>query len=439
MKKIYLLFVFVWFSIFVTQINGQTFDLEGYVKSVDNASLIGATVYDKTSGKGAITNEQGYYRLNLEKGRHEISVSYVGYQGIKKAITLEKNSKMNFFLKLASLDEVTIVASKRRIHLNSVQKPMEMDMVSIKAVPSIIGEPDIMKAITIMPGLSSTSEISSNLTVRGASHDQNLIILDEAPLYQTGHLFGFVSPFNYSAVKDVKVFKNTIPAIYGGKLSSVVELHSNNGNRDSLKWNYYYGMLNGGFSISTPVVKKKLTFFIAARTFYLGLITLPMYVMYQQGRYSSFSTYYLYDINSNIKYTPNEKEEFGLYVYNGTDNLISRSYPDKTDIDKEDITSLDWGNLTVSLKYKRKINSKLFFKNHITFSKSYNNTIDEYRDYNNTENDEGKYRLSSLKNITAYITYGMVLKAGITILLPLIISKQDYQIVIFSIITVIRK
>jgi len=387
--------------IFVVRIGlSQSYSIDGYVKSYDNSLLIGATIYDKSSKKGTITNEQGYYRLNVKNGNHNLIVSYVGYKSLKVKILVTDNIEQNFKLKLSTLDQVTILTPKQNIHLNPVQNPMEMDMVSIKSIPSIIGEPDIMKALALLPGISLTSEVSSNLSIRGASHGQNLIILDEAPIYKSTHLFGFISPFNYSAIKDVKVYKNAIPAKYGGKLSSVIELHSNNGNPDSTQLQYTYGMLNTGFSLSTPIIKDKLTFFAAGRTFYAGIITLPLYVLYMQNKAEFFATYYLYDINSNIKYTPNDHEEFGIYLYSGIDKLPGRSHPEINDLSKENRNYLTWGNHTVSMKYKLKLNQNSFFKNHFTFSKSFNKSFFGYFDDKNPENNRKNSRLSSLNSIS---------------------------------------
>ncbi len=402
---------------FKVNVFAQKYYFEGFIKSNDGNVLIGASIYDKRSKKGTITNEQGYFSLNLKRGNHEILISYVGYNPKTINLKLNHNKSETYILEHSTLNDVVIVASKNNMHLNPIQKPMEMDMATINTIPSIIGEPDIMKAITLFPGIAQTSEASSNLTVRGANHDQNLIILDEAPLYQTGHLFGFVSPFNYTAIKDVKVYKNAIPAIYGGKLSSVIELHSNNGNNDSLTYAYNYGLLNTGFSLSTPLKKDKVTFFLAGRTFYLGLLTLPVYYLYKKHHIDSYATYYLYDINTNIKFTPNENNEFSIYFYSGIDKLLGLIHPDKN-IDKKIKSYLSWGNNTVSLKYKRRISRNKFFKNHITYSKSFNKTYDDYNDSKNQEDNYIKYRISSLNNITLksyieifkgihYIRYGM--------------------------------
>ena len=381
-------------------IQAQAFVLEGHVKSMDNSKLIGATIYDEVSGKGTITNDQGYYNIGLQKGKHKIAISYVGYMTHYDLINIAQNMQHDYKLEYSTLNNVIIRGSKHKIHLNSVQKPMELDMETIKTIPSLIGEPDVMKALTLMPGISQTSEASSNLTIRGASHDQNLIILDEAPLYQTGHLFGFVSPFNYNAINDVKVYKNAIPAIYGGKLSSVIELHSNNGNPDSTRWSYLYGTMNAGVSVSTPIIKNKLTFFTAARTFYLGLITLPLYVLYKQEKVRNYFTYYLYDINSNLVYTPNDKDELGIYFYSGIDNIPLYSHPENNDFTKESKSYLKWGNKTISLKYKRKMNNSLFLKNHLTYSKSFNRSFQGYFDSQESDNNHSKLRNSSLENIS---------------------------------------
>lgn len=394
-----LILIILLFFTFIVNNFAQSYSIEGYVKSNDNSILIGAAIFDKTSGIGTITNEQGYFHLNLDNGKHVLLISYVGYKAFVDSFKIVTDLKRVYKLKLSSLDEVVIKGTKQKIHFNSIQKPMEMDMVTIKSIPSIIGEPDIMKALALLPGIGLTSEISSNLTVRGANHGQNLIVLDEAPLYQSGHLFGFISPFNYSAIKDVKVYKNAIPSMYGGKLSSVIELHSNNGNPDSTSWEYSYGLLNAGFSVSTPIIKDKLTFFTSARTFYLGIITLPWYVLYKQHKTKNFFTYYLYDINTNIKYTPNGREELALYIYSGLDNILANEYTKKDDYGVLKKGSLKWGNNTVSLKYKRKLNNSSFFKSHLTLSESFNRGYYGYFDDKNIEENHDKDRVSSLQNL----------------------------------------
>ncbi len=395
----------------------QKYYFEGYVNSKDGNALIGATIFDIDSKKGTVTNEQGYFRLNLPEGKHTLKISYIGYKTLVHTLFLNKDLSKVILLQYSTMDEVIIKGSKQKTHLNPVQKPMEMDMITIGAIPSIIGEPDVMKALALLPGISLTSEVSSNLSVRGASHDQNLIMLDEAPLYQTGHLFGFISPFNYAAIKDVKVYKNAIPAIYGGKLSSVIDLHSNNGNNDSLKYEYNYGLLNAGFSLSTPIKKDKVSLFVAGRTFYLGILTLPLYYLYKKEDIDFYATYYLYDINANIKITPNAKDEYGLYFYSGVDKIVGLSHPDEN-LNKETNSYLSWGNHTMSLKYKRRLNNNIFVKNHLTFSKSFNETYFGYFDGKIQDDNFEMSRISSLNNISFksyiekykgmhYIRYGL--------------------------------
>ena len=391
-----ILILFILVSAFVLGKSQNSFIIKGYLSGIDDNSLVGATVLDTISKIGVTTNEQGYFYITLKQANAVLSLSHVGYNTLLKSVLIKGTTELNIKLTPLTLDEVIVSSHRNRNRINEIRRPEEISMETIERIPSIIGEPDVLKALSILPGISQTSDISTNLTVRGASHSQNLIIMDEAPHYQTGHLFGFTSLFNYEAVKDIKLYKNIIPAKYGGALSSVIELHSKNGNPDSLSGSYSFGLINSGISLSGPLSKSnKINYFVAARSMYVGLLTLPLYYLYSIGDINTFLTYYMYDVNINLTWKPSSDETLSFYYFTGIDNLNSKQ---RNQDNLETKGLIVWGTNTAGLSYKKLISSNTFLKSHLTYSKSFNQTgviVDE----SDLQEKINLKRISNLENL----------------------------------------
>ena len=231
------------------------FNISGYVEDVKTGEkLYGVNVYTN-SKSGNITNEYGFYSFSLEEGKHTIYVSYIGFKTIEKEIDVSSNSKVDFKLEEDSsiLDEVVVVASKIDNRVKSVEMSVNtLKASTIKKLPAILGEPDVLKSIQLLPGVSSVNEASSGFNVRGGGADQNLILLDDATIYNASHLFGFFSVFNSDAIKDVKLYKGGIPAIYGGRLSSVLDVRQKEGNNNKFNGEAGIGLIASRVLIEGP-------------------------------------------------------------------------------------------------------------------------------------------------------------------------------------------
>ncbi len=362
---------------FAGHLAGQReYRVEGWIYGIDNNPLIGATVYDSVSQKGVVTNEQGYFNIQLKEGKHHLRVSYVGYDISYRSLVLTKDIRIKMGLKPVRFNEVVVTAKQRdHFKINAARKPLSLSLQEIEEIPSIIGEPDVLKALTILPGIAQISEVSTGLTIRGAPHDQNLIVLDEAPHYQPGHLFGFTSVFNYDAIRKVRVYKNIVPVRYGGKLSGVIELFTKNGNPDSLDKSYTFGLINSSATWGGPLSKKKnISYFVSGRALYLSVLSLPLWIAYKNNAIDSYGGYLMYDLNANVKWNPSEFNEWSFHIFSGTDRIHSKNKDHFLSLEDriEFQAVLDWGTHNASLRNKYRLpDNKTFVKSHITFSNSF--------------------------------------------------------------------
>jgi hypothetical protein len=235
-------------------------------------TLIGASV--KLSGStpaGGITNAYGFYSLNVTDGNYEISVSFIGYKTVVKKVEISKDMRLNFALEDDNqLDEVVVSATKKNENVSSPQMGLQkINVREINNVPVLLGERDVLKTLQLLPGIKSAGEGNSGFYVRGGSTDQNLILLDEAPVYNASHLLGFFSTFNSDAIKDVSVYKGGMPAQYGGRLASVLDIKMNDGNRKEFTAEGGIGLISSRLKVEAPIVKDKGSFMVSARRTYM--------------------------------------------------------------------------------------------------------------------------------------------------------------------------
>jgi len=233
-----------------------------------NETLIGVTIAVPSLGRGVITNEYGFYSLSLPLGTYEIQLSYLGFETFSKQILLTENLRLDVQLEeiAAALDEVVLVESVER---NSIRKPQMsvngLMAASIKKIPVILGEADVLKSLLLLPGVTSAGEGASGFNVRGGAADQNLILLDEAIVFNSSHLFGFFSVFNPDAIKDVKLYKGGIPAKYGGRVSSVLDIYQKEGNSKEFKASGGIGLVSSRLLLEGPLEKDRGAFLIGGR------------------------------------------------------------------------------------------------------------------------------------------------------------------------------
>ena len=360
MKKILIFCLLLWASSMQAQ---QKYSIAGYVKdSLSSENLIGATVTFNGQQKGVNTNNYGFYSITLPKGHYVMTASYVGYISKYIEIDLDKNINLNFPINLrtANNEEVVVYAKKKDANVMSAQMgKMDLTMSQVKSLPVLFGEVDIMKTLQLLPGVSNAGEGNTGLYVRGGGPDQNLIMLDDAIVYNTGHLFGFFSIFNSDAIKSTTLIKGAMPAQYGGRLSSVLDVSMKEGNMNKYEVDGGIGLIASRLSVQGPLVKQKASFIVSYRRTYVDLLVTPFV-----PKSSSFhgSGYYFYDLNVKLNYQFSEKDRIYLSGYFGKDvfdfNNTRRSFS----------TEVPWGNSTATLRWNHVFSRKLFSNTTLLFN-----------------------------------------------------------------------
>ena len=344
------------FTASVNFVSAQTkFTLNGYTRdSVSGESIIGATITVNGEGKGVASNQYGFYSITLDKGRYIISITHVSYQTRVIEVNLDQNLDLNLdLLPKTAASEAVIVYSKRRDAnvKNAQMGKIDLSIAQIKNIPAFMGEIDILKAIQLLPGVRNAGEGNAGFYVRGGGPDQNLIMLDDAVVYNTGHLFGFFSIFNSDAIKNVSLIKGGMPAQYGGRLSSVLDVAMKDGNMNNFQTDGGIGLIASRFSLQGPIKKDKAAFIVSARRTYIDVLAKP-FVPKSSAFYGS--GYYFYDLNAKVNYRFSEKDRLFLSGYFGRDvfdyNNAERSFK----------SNIPWGNSTATLRWNHVFNRRLF-------------------------------------------------------------------------------
>ena len=300
----------------------RKFTISGYVTDgTSSETLIGANILESRQQQGTTTNPYGFYSITLPAGETELSFSYLGYTTRQYRLELSKDTLINVLMQDNNqLEEVVIVSDKAEAGITATQMgAQEIPIAQIKNTPSILGEADVMKTIQLMPGVQAGVEGSAGLYVRGGGPDQNLILLDGVPVYNVDHLFGFFSVFTPEAVKKVTLFKSSFPARFGGRLSSVVDVRSNDGDMKKYHGTLSVGLLSSKIQLEGPIIRDKTSFNISARRSYIDLIAKPF--MPKDDKIS----YYFYDINAKINHKFSDRSRLFLNFYNGrTATILKR-------------------------------------------------------------------------------------------------------------------
>lgn len=355
----YILFI----TFLASQSFAQKFTVSGTVKDKSNGeTAIGANVYLKEITVGAATNVYGFYSINAAKGSYTLVCSYLGYELFEKQITLDKNQSIDISLTPSAIttEEVTI-NGKAAENVNSSQmSAVQMDIQQIKKLPAFMGEVDIMKSIQLIPGVKSAGDGQSGFYVRGGGPDQNLILLDEAVVYNASHLMGFFSVFNGDAIKNVNLIKGGMPAQYGQRLSSVLDITMKEGNNQKFQVDGGIGLISSRLTVQGPIKKDTASFIISARRTYIDAIVKPIF----NARNSPFkgTSYFFYDLNTKFNWQINKKNKLFLSGYFGQDKFRF------SDSDAGFNIQVPWGNATAALRWNHIYNDKLFSNTSAIFS-----------------------------------------------------------------------
>jgi len=340
------------------------FTLSGYVKDAASGEyLIGATVYLKELQKGAFTNQYGYYSITVDKGEYSLIASFIGYREYSTVISLSKDLRINIDMQstLVNVAEVEITGEKSDKNVSSLQMGRnELEIEQIKSLPAFMGEVDILKSIQLLPGVQSAGEGNSGYYVRGGGPDQNLILLDEATVYNASHLFGFFSVFNADAVKNVSLIKGGMPAQYGGRLASVLDISMKEGNNKSFKTQGGIGFIASRLTLEGPVVKDKSSFIISGRRTLVDLFLREPFV--PETSNASGNSYFFYDLNAKINYTLSDNNRLFISAYLGRDVFTFKSR------ETGFTARIPWGNATASARWNHLFNDKLFMNTTLVFS-----------------------------------------------------------------------
>jgi outer membrane receptor for ferrienterochelin and colicin len=369
----------------------QNITVSGYVTDENGEMLTGSTIYHPKSERGTQANTYGFYSLTMVKETATLVYSFVGYETRKIELNLLKDTTINIKLSQITLQTVEIRENRRPIeqHISTITLPIEQ----IKKIPTIGGESDIIKAFGLTPGVSNGTEGSAGLYVRGGTPDQNLILLDEAVVYNPNHLFGFISVFNPDAVKNVDLFKGGFPARYGGRLSSVLDVTMRDGNFKKNKTDVGIGILASRITLERPLIENRLSMIVSARSSYLGLLLTPLWFNYKfSNKDASYINYFMYDVNCKLNYKIDGKTQVFFSVYHGRDFLNSF---DRLKDFSEDKLKLHWGNTTTTLRYNKELSPKFFWKNILLYTRfNYNTNIS-----NNLISIQKKYEINSFSGL----------------------------------------
>ena len=340
MKRIFFLFFLLSISVYGQEkvtISGTVYDNQ------TNETLIGVSIYFPELSTGTTTNEYGFYSLTIPKGTYKIQVSYLGFTTINKSINLTQKITKDFKLSESSesLNEIVIETDIEKLNIKTPQMSVnKLTSATIKQIPVVLGEADIIKSLILLPGVTSAGEGASGFNVRGGAADQNLILLDEAIVFNSSHLFGFFSVFNPDVVKDVKLYKGGIPARFGGRLSSVLDIYQKEGNSKDFNFTGGIGLVSSRLLAEGPIEKEKSSFVVAGRASYAHLF-LPLF--------NNSNKAYFYDVNSKVNYRFNDRNNVFLSTYFGKDVFgVNESFIN------------DYGNNVLNLRWNHLFSEKIF-------------------------------------------------------------------------------
>ncbi|GEJ34683.1 collagen-binding protein [Flavobacterium psychrophilum] len=340
--------------VFATNFAQDRFTISGIISDAkNNETLIGVNISSKNTKAFAVTNEYGFYSLTLPKGDYQIAISYVGFQKIEETISLTQNIKKNYSLldSEQQLEEVVITEKTK----SNIRKPEmsvnKLSIATIKQMPVVLGEVDVLKAILLLPGVTNAGEGQSGFNVRGGGADQNLILLDEATIFNSSHVFGFFSVFNPDAIKDLKLYKGGIPARFGGRASSVLDIYQKDGNSKNFHVNGGIGLISSRLLAEGPIVKDKGSFLIGGRASYAHL-----FLKLTDNK----NVAYFYDLNTKLNYKLNKNNNLYVSGYFGRDVFsLNKTFTNT------------YGNSTLNLRWNHLYSDKLFSNLSMIYSDYY--------------------------------------------------------------------
>jgi hypothetical protein len=378
----------------------ESVTLKGFIQDTESGeNLIGATIFLPDLKTGTISNAYGFYSITLPSGDYSLSISYIGYDEIAKNLTLRNDQTIDFHLDPSEtvMEEIIVLPDQQISFINTSQMSnLDISPRDLKQIPAFFGEGDVIKSLQSIPGIQLFGDGSTLFFVRGGDRDQNMILLDEAPIYNPSHLLGLFSTFIPEGVKDITIYKGDIPARYGGRLSSLIDIRTNDGNLNKFSMVGTLGMLSTKLGIESPIVREKASFFISSRISQIG--------WFFKNLSDQVKDFYFYDINSKFNWKINNNNRVFLTFYSGADMYSERSNPNSS-------SGINWGNNSLTFRWNH-IFSKKLFSNTTLYASSYHYnlyTSIEQENFWNSEIDN----LTLKSDFSFFPNTSMTLFAGI--------------------------
>jgi hypothetical protein len=361
-KIIYIFYLF--FILFnVEFLRGQNITISGKITDKSNGETMpGTTIFVKEINKAFSTNNYGFYSITLPSGNYSLTYYFTGYSPINKIIQLQKDIIINLSLapEEIQMEEVTISGEKSDKNIQGSQMgTVNMDMEQIKSLPQFMGEVDVMKTVQLIPGVKSAGDGQTGFYVRGGGPDQNLVLLDEAVVYNASHLMGFFSVFNGDAIKNLTLIKGGMPAQYGNRLSSVLDIQMKEGNNQRFEVNGGIGIIASRLTVQGPLKKDTSSFIISARRTYVDVLAKPFF---KPGSPFAGTSYFFYDLNAKFNYLFNDKNKIFFSGYFGRDKFLFRDNESGFNV------NIPWGNSTGCFRWNHIFNNKLFSNTSLIYS-----------------------------------------------------------------------
>jgi hypothetical protein len=355
--------------------SAKKFTIGGYIEDgTTGERLIGANIMNLHSGMGTSSNNYGFFSITLDQGPTDIIISYLGYKPYKLSIDLSKNILGTFYLEPSlTLDEIVITANK--YDGTSMDNGKEIGITDIGALVSLGGESDLLRTVLMQPGVQSGAEGIGGLNVRGGSNDQNLVLLDDVPVYIPQHTWGVYSIFNTSAIQNARFYKDGFPSRYAGRLSSVLDVRTRDGNKKEYEGEIQMGIVSSKLTFEGPIIKDKASFLLSARRSITDFYSNLYYSSIRENERGTSGTikYYFYDLNLKFNYAPTIKDKFFLSLYNGqdiyNDDLSIKRYAVNRVAYFDETRDEEWGNNIASFRWNHTYSNKLFSNTTLTFSR----------------------------------------------------------------------
>ena len=409
--------IVICFFISTTCYSQNQYKIQGIITEENTTNkLIGANIYNVNNKKGSSTNINGRYIIDATNGLNTLIFSFIGYKTDTIEINIKSDTIINRMLKkeFNNLSEIKLKSNSSSV--KSIQSSViQLEVDKVNKLPSLFGETDILKSIQLLPGIQSGSEGSTGFYVRGGGPDQNLILIDGIPIYNSSHLLGFFSIFNNDIIENITLTKGGFPARFGGRLSSVLEINTKNGNLKKWKVNAGIGLISGKITLEGPIIKDKTSIIVSARRTWIDLLKKPIANLLEKNALTDNEenkiegSYYFYDLNTKINHKISKKSNLYITIYSGEDNFNSKIFEDKTTEWQSRGTpyqtksygytkfGLTWKNLASSARWEFNYNEKLKTITSIFFS--------SYKFLNNTKSDYDWTEINLNNNDTTYNGY----------------------------------